>query len=242
MTKDSDYWRRRARGLVGAKLYHALQDPPTWQAELFSRYGFCLVRRISGGFIALLFLAKHFKIPTLEFMDLCSPAAAVGYAIGRIGCLLSVTVTTAGPHSWPMAVGMAFPHGVVPTTETCVQWAGRPTAAFTPLPFMNFSFDNHRPRSCGTWEESSRWRAAHGEIFCSYLILTGAARFLIDSFASTRDRSSVFPMRKRKSSIDVWVPSCSGESESRLDRQDLGLGDSGNESTSFVSHFLPLPR
>src|ERR1700739_4573495 len=27
-------------GLVGAKLYHALQDPPTWQAELFSRYGF----------------------------------------------------------------------------------------------------------------------------------------------------------------------------------------------------------
>src|SRR6266851_4358163 len=27
-------------GLVGAKLYHAFQDPSTWKAELISRYGF----------------------------------------------------------------------------------------------------------------------------------------------------------------------------------------------------------
>src|SRR5207245_8114929 len=96
-------------GLVGAKLYHAFQDPPTWQAELFSRYGFAWFGGFLGGFIALLFLAKHFKIPTLEFMDLCSPAAAVGYAIGRIGCLLSGDGDYGRPTSWPWPWGMAFP-------------------------------------------------------------------------------------------------------------------------------------
>jgi len=32
-------------------------------------------------------LGRREKIPTLTFLDACSPAAAVGYAIGRIGCL-----------------------------------------------------------------------------------------------------------------------------------------------------------
>src|SRR5216683_4727349 len=102
-------------GLVGAKLYHALQDPSTWKAELISRYGFAWFGGFLGGFVTLLFLARHYKIPTLEFMDLCSPAAAVGYAIGRIGCLLSGDGDYGVPTSLPW--GMSFPNGVVPTTQ-----------------------------------------------------------------------------------------------------------------------------
>src|SRR6267154_235949 len=102
-------------GLVGAKLYHALQDPPTWKAELFSRYGFAWFGGFVGGFVALLFLARRLGIPALEFMDLCSPAAAVGYAIGRIGCLLSGDGDYGVPTTLPW--GMSFPNGVVPTTE-----------------------------------------------------------------------------------------------------------------------------
>src|SRR6266704_6702298 len=80
-------------GLLGARLYHVLESPREFFADpwpqLFSRYGFAWFGGFIGGFVALLFLAKHYRIPVLEFMDLSSPAAAVGYAIGRIGCLLS---------------------------------------------------------------------------------------------------------------------------------------------------------
>jgi len=168
-------------GLVGAKLYHALQDPPTWQAELFSRYGFAWFGGFLGGFVALLFLAKHFKIPTLEFMDLCSPAAAVGYAIGRIGCLLSGDGDYGRPTSWPGPWGMAFPHGVVPTTETCVQWGWPADCRVYPTPIYEFfiwiaiaAFLWHMGK------KSAAGARPMGEIFCGYLILTGAARFLIE--------------------------------------------------------------
>src|SRR6202007_3334425 len=75
-------------GLVGARLYHVLESPRELIADpsvLISRFGFAWFGGFLGGFIALMFLARRFKIPALEFLDLCSPAAAVGYAIGRIG-------------------------------------------------------------------------------------------------------------------------------------------------------------
>src|SRR5207245_7957651 len=80
-----------------------------------SRFGFAWFGGLLGGFIALLFLARRFGIPALEFLDMCSPAAAVGYAIGRIGCLLSGDGDYGGPTTLPW--GMSFPNGVVPTVE-----------------------------------------------------------------------------------------------------------------------------
>lgn len=175
-------------GLVGAKLYHAFQDPATWKAELFSRYGFAWFGGFLGGFVALLFLAEHFKIPTLEFMDLCSPAAAVGYAIGRIGCLLSGDGDYGVPTTLPW--GMSFPNGVVPTTgpwdpvsrsgicskyglsENCTV---HPTPVYEFLIFMGIAWL--------LWHMGSKALKrpkAKGEIFCNYLILTGIARFLIE--------------------------------------------------------------
>jgi len=79
-------------GLVGARLYHVLESPRELIADpsvLISRFGFAWFGGFFGGFVALVYLARHYGIPALEFMDLCSPAAAVGYAVGRIGCLLS---------------------------------------------------------------------------------------------------------------------------------------------------------
>src|ERR1700757_3115076 len=80
-------------GLIGARLYHVLESPQEFFADpwpqLFSRYGFAWFGGFLGGFFALLYLSRRLKIPVLEFMDMCSPAACVGYAIGRIGCLLS---------------------------------------------------------------------------------------------------------------------------------------------------------
>jgi prolipoprotein diacylglyceryltransferase len=47
--------------------------------------------------------------------DAGSPAAALGYGIGRIGCLLSGDGDYGKPTSLPW--GMSFPNGLVPTTE-----------------------------------------------------------------------------------------------------------------------------
>ena len=171
-------------GLVGARLYHVLESPRELIADpslLISRFGFAWFGGFLGGFIALLFLAKHFKIPNLEFMDLCSPAAAVGYAIGRIGCLLSGDGDYGRPSSWPWPWGMAFPHGVVPTTETCVQWGWPSDCRVYPTPIYEFFI--WMAIATFLWHMGKRAITGgrpRGEIFCAYLILTGAARFLIE--------------------------------------------------------------
>ena len=68
-------------GLVGARLYHVLESPHELIANpslLISRFGFAWFGGFLGGFLALTILAGRFRIPLLEFLDLCSPAAAVG--------------------------------------------------------------------------------------------------------------------------------------------------------------------
>ena len=157
-------------GLVGARLYHVLESPRELMADpslLISRFGFAWFGGFLGGFIALVFLAKHYHIPVLEFMDLCSPAAAVGYAIGRIGCLLSGDGDYGVPTKLPW--GMSFPNGVVPTTERV-----HPTPIYEFLIWMLIAVVLWRMGKKALGGE------APGKVFCAYLILTGVARFLIE--------------------------------------------------------------
>ena len=158
-------------GLVGARLYHVLESPRELVADpslLISRFGFAWFGGFLGGFVALLFLARRLGIPALEFMDLCSPGATVGYAVGRIGCLLSGDGDYGVPTTLPW--GMSFPNGVVPTTERV-----HPTPLYEFFIWLIIAaFLWH----LGT--KSLRGPKAKGEIFCNYLILTGIARFLIE--------------------------------------------------------------
>ena len=159
-------------GILGAKLYHLLESPAEFFADpfplLFSRYGFAWFGGFLGGFGAILLQGRIAKLPTLEFLDACSPAACFGYAIGRIGCLLSGDGDYGRPTSLPW--GMSFPNGVVPTTDRV-----------HPTPLYEFfiwcaigAFLWHM----GT--KAIRGPKAKGEIFCNYLILTGVARFLVE--------------------------------------------------------------
>ena len=158
-------------GLVGARLYHVLESPRELLADpslLISRFGFAWFGGFLGGFVALLFLAQRFGIPALEFMDLCSPAAAVGYGIGRIGCLLSGDGDYGVPTTLPW--GMSFANGVVPTTERVHP---------TPL----YEFFIWLAVAAILWQMGKKAAIGarpKGEIFCAYLILTGLARFLIE--------------------------------------------------------------
>ena len=159
-------------GLAGARLYHVLESPGEFFADpwplLFSRFGFAWFGGFLGGFVALIFLARRSKIPVLEFLDICSPAACVGYAIGRIGCLLSGDGDYGMPTSLPW--GMSFPNGVVPTTERV-----HPTPLYEFFIWLAIAaFLWHM----GT--KALRGAKANGGIFCNYLILTGIARFLVE--------------------------------------------------------------
>lgn len=158
-------------GLIGARLYHVLESPRELLADpflLISRFGFAWFGGFLGGFLALVILAKRFRIPVLAFLDVCSPAAAVGYAIGRIGCLLSGDGDYGIPTTLPW--GMSFPNGVVPTTARV-----HPTPIYEFIVWLAIAaFLWHM----GT--KSLRGPKAAGEIFCNYLILTGVARFLVE--------------------------------------------------------------
>jgi len=158
-------------GLVGARLYHVLESPRELLANpslLISRFGFAWFGGFLGGFVALLFLARRFGIPTLEFMELCSPAAAVGYAIGRIGCLLSGDGDYGVPTALPW--GMSFPNGVVPTTERV-----HPTPLYEFFIWLVIAAILWQ-----TGKKAAIGARPKGEVFCAYLILTGVARFLIE--------------------------------------------------------------
>lgn len=159
-------------GIVGARLYHVLESPAELLANpvplLFSRYGFAWFGGLIGGFVALVILASRNKIPLLEFLDACSPAACVGYAIGRIGCLLSGDGDYGVPTSLPW--GMSFPNGVVPTTEKV-----HPTPLYEFFLWMLIAWL--------LWKigrNSLSRSAVHGKVFCGYLLLTGVARFLVE--------------------------------------------------------------
>ncbi len=158
-------------GIVVARLYHVLETPRELIADpsmLVSRFGFAWFGGLLGGFVALVYLARLFGIPVLEFLDLCSPAAAVGYAIGRIGCLLSGDGDYGVPTTLPW--GMSFPNGVVPTMERVHP---------TPL----YEFFIWLLIAAILWKvgkKSASGAGIKGEVFCGYLILTGVARFLIE--------------------------------------------------------------
>jgi phosphatidylglycerol:prolipoprotein diacylglycerol transferase len=159
-------------GLVGSRLYHLLESPAEFFADpwpqLFSTMGFAFVGAIIGGFLALVLLAKRFRISPLLMLDAASPAAALGYGIGRIGCLISGDGDYGIPTSLPW--GMSFPNGIVPTTERV-----HPTPVYEFLVAALIAWILWRLGARGL-----KTHAPNGIIFAAYLVLTGIARFLVE--------------------------------------------------------------
>jgi phosphatidylglycerol---prolipoprotein diacylglyceryl transferase len=115
-------------GIAGAKLYHVLESPHELFADplgqILSPFGFAWFGGLIAGFGVFFWMAGRIArrntaagrpLPLLEILDAGSPSAALGYGIGRIGCLLSGD----GDYGIPTSLlwGMSFPNGIVPTTE-----------------------------------------------------------------------------------------------------------------------------
>jgi phosphatidylglycerol---prolipoprotein diacylglyceryl transferase len=163
-------------GLAGAKLYHLLESPAEFFAHpvalLVSPYGFAWFGGLLAGFAAFVWLGRRQRVPLLTLLDVGSPAAALGYGIGRIGCFFSGDGDYGIPTSLPW--GMSFPNGLVPTTERV-----HPTPIYELIAACAIAWF--------LWRMYDRQRAAPGEkavpsgaVFAVYLVLTGVARFLVE--------------------------------------------------------------
>ena len=170
-------------GIIGAKLYHVLETPQDLLAspleELFSPYGFAWFGGFLAGLAAFIWIGRRKGVPLLELFDAGSPAAALGYGIGRIGCLLSGDGDYGIPTSLPW--GMSFPNGLVPTTERV-----HPTPIYEFIAACAIAWMLWRlgARELASWRVSKEAGAVRalpaGIVFAVYLLLTGVARFLVE--------------------------------------------------------------
>lgn len=98
-------------GILGAKIYYAALYGD-WHL-LFDRSGLVWY----GGFLlataAVLWVIRRRRLPFWPLLDAATPALALGYAVGRIGCFL-VGDDYGRPSELPWAI--AFPNGLPPTT------------------------------------------------------------------------------------------------------------------------------
>ena len=96
-------------GVLGAKVWHELQNPfelrmnmrviaqPGWSKPLevavrffhWFQAGFAWFGGLLFGVAALMWQGRSHRIGSVRMLDLAAPAAAIGYGVGRIGCLTS---------------------------------------------------------------------------------------------------------------------------------------------------------
>lgn len=159
-------------GIVGAKLWHVLERPADLAADpfgvLFDRAGFAWFGGLLLALLALYLMARKFRMAFLEMMDLCAPAAAVGYAVGRIGCLLSGDGDYGQPTTLPWC--MSFPNGLVPTNE-CVH----PTPIYEAITNGALGWYLWRRGA-----RSLREPRPVGEVGAEFLLWSGVLRFLVE--------------------------------------------------------------
>jgi phosphatidylglycerol---prolipoprotein diacylglyceryl transferase len=184
-------------GFVGAKLYHLLESPAEFFADpfhlLFSPYGFAWFGGLLAGFATFAFVAWRITrrsgaaghpVSLLTIFDAGSPAAALGYGIGRIGCLLSGDGDYGIPTSLPW--GMSFPNGLVPTVERVHPTPIYEFIAACAIAWWLWKLGAPDPVSTRDTEPASQHADSAasirrpGEVFAAYLVLTGVARFLVE--------------------------------------------------------------
>jgi phosphatidylglycerol:prolipoprotein diacylglycerol transferase len=157
-------------GVIGAKFWHVFEDLPTLihnpVSVIFDRAGFAWFGGLIGAILALLWQGSSYRIGRLRMLDLAAPAAAIGYGMGRLGCLTSGDGDYGIPTSLPW--GMSFPNGLVPTTQRV-----HPTPIYELIVAIFIAWILWRRGS----PETPR---PLGQLTGEYLVLTGIARFLVE--------------------------------------------------------------
>lgn len=182
-------------GIIGAKLWHELQNTqelafawhqillPGWHHPLnvllgfldWFKAGFAWFGGLLAGVATLIAQGVSLRLngltgrlAGLRMLDLAAPAAAVGYGVGRIGCLTSGDGDYGINTTLPWGVHMAK-NALVPPSP--------PNALVQPTPVYELFY----ALLIGWW----LWRRAGkpmplGFLTGEYLLLTGIGRFLVE--------------------------------------------------------------
>jgi len=154
-------------GLVGARLWYVLDHldevRDDFLGTVFGGSGLTWYGGLLGGAAAVLLWAHRKGMLNLGLLDLGSPALALGYAAGRVGCQVSGDGDYGKAWDGPWA--MAYPDGVVPTDVDV-----HPTPVYETLAMGLAAWLLWRLRD----------RFAPGRLFAIYLVLAGAERFLVE--------------------------------------------------------------
>lgn len=157
-------------GIIGAKLWHVVETPRELiahpAAEIFSRDGFAWFGGLVFGILALIYQGKLYKVGALRMLDFAAPAAAIGYGMGRLGCLTSGDGDYGIPTNLPW--GMSFPNGLVPTDPGV---RVHPTPVYELLVGLLIGWI--------LWRRGAEKRPL-GQLTGEYLVLSGIARFLVE--------------------------------------------------------------
>lgn len=154
-----------AGGLLGAKLWYAFQQGDWSLGQIFSGSGLVWYGGALGGAVAVCGWAKWRGILNLTMFDMCSPALAAGYAVGRIGCQLSGD----GDYGKPTDAwwGMSYENGTVPTPPGVEV---HPTPIFETVLMIALA--------AVLWRLRDRFKP--GTLFAIYLIASSVERFMIE--------------------------------------------------------------
>lgn len=144
-------------GMVGAKLLWTIEhrgEEPLLDL-LFSRGGMSWFGGFAGGIGAGLLVMWWKQLPKIAVLAAATPALAIGQAIGRLGCFL-VGDDYGRPTRLPW--GVAFPHGLPPTTVTTRRSSMRRWRWFR-SPGCCFAGGAADARISSCWGRISRWLA-----------------------------------------------------------------------------------
>ena len=175
-------------GLIGSRIYAILDDLPTYLADpktmIFSGSGFVFYGGMIGGLIGAYLVSRWYRIGLGVTMDMCGPALAIGQAIGRIGCQLSGDGDWGLPSTVPWA--MSYPKAIVGwNSDTVLKLDDH-------YRLVSGYFPGVRVHPAPIYETIlyvgvftilwSMRKTSHpaGRIMYWYLLLGGAARFIVE--------------------------------------------------------------
>ena len=153
---------------IGAKTYYLIQHPDWFWEDPFDAFFSLFGSGWFGGFLLCTFLVvlyfRKMCLPVLHFADIIIPAIPLGIIFGRIGCFLAGDGCYGLPTEVPW--GMSFPHGAVPTLLTV-----HPTPLYEALANLVIFMCLIR---------LNKTALPDGSVLATYLILSSAARFLVE--------------------------------------------------------------
>lgn len=150
-------------GFAGARAYYLLEHLGTLTWHDLGGMGFTWYGGLVAGAAAAVIMVRRWRLPLGVVAGAMAAPLSVGYAIGRVGCLVSGDGTYGRPTTLPW--GMTFPNGVVATGVPV-----HPTPLYEALAALLIA---------GFLWWLGR-RATGPVVFAWYLVLSGIARLLVE--------------------------------------------------------------